>query len=90
MPQQQAQVEQPQQEQALVVRTVRVTTADGQAHVFEYETGVKHDTDKALMKEIQRDLVEVPRYVLQTLPNGTTATFDSEITDAHFLGPEEA
>lgn len=71
-----------------MVRTIRVQTADGQAHVFEYETGVKHDTDKALENEIKRNIVEVPRYVLQTLPNGTTATFDSEITSAIFLGPE--
>lgn len=66
-------------------RTIRINTADGQGHVFEYETDIEGTDNAALQAEVLAALVETPQWNLQTLPDGTTATFLTEIETVVFL-----
>lgn len=71
----------------MTLRTIQITLEDGQRLVMEYDTEIEGLDDAALDAEVRAALVERPMYDLQTRPDGTKATFMSELETIEFLKP---
>lgn len=71
----------------MTIRMIEITLEDGQRLVLEYDTEIEGLDNEALDAEVRAALVERPMYDLQTRPDGTKATFMSELTTIEFLRP---